>query len=141
LRETCADRQAQPDLSDLSEAGRVVLPLLGALDPDEASAALRRLPADLQEQLTAMSPTTYLGDIRALLIVLLHDRDDHVIPVSESRRLRRALAAHGGAQYTEFTVFKHLDPTKGHPSPPALARELVRFGRAINPLFQRTAGL
>jgi len=38
--------------------------------------------------------------------------------------------------YTEFTVFKHLDPTRGHPSPLALARELVRFARAMYPLFE-----
>ena len=40
-------------------------------------------------------PLHYLRDIRAPLIVLLHDRDDPVIPVGESRRLRDALA---GAQ-------------------------------------------
>ena len=39
-------------------------------------------------------------------------------------------------RYTEFTVFKHLDPTKGNPSPVALARDLVRFWRAIFPLFR-----
>jgi hypothetical protein len=117
----------------------VVLPLLTALDPDEADAALQRLPADLRERLTALSPTTYLRDIRAPLIVLLHDREDPVIPVGESRSLRDALAGHGGVRYTEFTVFRHLDPTKGNPSPIALARELVRFGRAIYPLFERAA--
>ena len=62
-----------------------------------------------------------------------------VIPVGESRRLRDALSDRGPVSYTEFTVFKHLDPTKGHPSPIALARELVRFGRAIYPVFERTA--
>jgi hypothetical protein len=75
-------------------------------------------------------------DLRAPLVVLLHDRDDPVIPVGESRRLRDALAGRGGVRYTEFTVFKHLDPTKGNPSPIALARELVRFGRAIYPIFR-----
>jgi hypothetical protein len=141
LRDACADRHGQPDVPSLSEAGRVVLPLLTALDPDEAEDALQRLPAALRERLTAMSPTTYLRDIRAPLIVLLHDRDDPVIPVGESRRLRDALAGRGGVRYTEFTVFRHLDPTKSKPSPIALARELVRFARAIYPLFQRAAAL
>jgi hypothetical protein len=86
-----------------------------------------------------MSPTAYLGDLRAPLIVLLHDREDQVIPVGESRRLRDALAVRGGVRYTELTVFRHLDPTKGHPSPTALARELVRFGQAIYPVFRRAA--
>jgi len=71
--------------------------------------------------------------------VLLHDRDDPVIPVGESRRLRDALAARGRVRYTEFTVFRHLDPTKSKPPPVALARELIRFARAIYPLFQPAA--
>jgi len=71
--------------------------------------------------------------------VLLHDRDDPVVPVSESRHLRDTLASHGGLHYTEFTVFKHLDPTKGNPSPIALARELIRFARAMYPLFEQAA--
>ena len=70
--------------------------------------------------------------------MLLHDRDDVVVPVGESRRLRKALAAQrGGVRSTEFTVFKRLDPTKGTPPPLALARELVRFAIAIYPLFRR----
>jgi dienelactone hydrolase len=137
LREVCAERQGPPDLPNLSEAGRAVLPLLCSLSPDEAEDAMRRLPAALQERLTAMSPARYVQDIRAPLIILLHDREDPVIPVGESRRLRDALAGRTGVHYTEFTVFRHLDPTKGTPRPLPLARELLRFARAIYPLFQR----
>jgi hypothetical protein len=71
--------------------------------------------------------------------VLLHDRDDPVIPLSESHCLRDELVDRGGLHYTEFTVFKHLDPTKSNPKPIALARELVRFARAIYPLFEQAA--
>jgi len=113
--------------------------LLTALSPDQAEHALRSLPQQLRDRLSAMSPLNYLDDLRAPLIVLLHDRDDVVVPVGESRSLRDALAARGGVRYTEFTVFKHLDPTKGKPSPIALTRELFRFGRAVYPLFERAA--
>jgi dienelactone hydrolase len=139
LRETHGDRDGQPDAASLSEAGRVVLPLLTALEPDEADDALQRLPAALQERLDAMSPMTHLYQARAPLLVLLHDRDDPVIPVSESRSLRDALTGRRGLRYTEFTVFKHLDPTKGNASPLALGRELVRFARALYPLFRQAA--
>jgi dienelactone hydrolase len=137
LQEACAEPQGRCDLPNLSEDAWAVLPLLGALDPDETEQALQRLPADLQERLTAMSPLTYAPDVCAPLIVLLHDREDPVIPVGESRRLRDALAGRTGVHYTEFTVFRHLDPTKGKPSPIPLARELLRFARAIYPLFER----
>lgn len=137
LRAACAERREEPDLPDLSEAGRAVLPLLCALTPDEAERALQRLPAAIQERLTAMSPATYLQDIRAPLLVLLHDREDPVIPVGESRRLADALTGRADFRYTEFTVFRHLDPTRGRPRSLPLARELLRFGRAIYPLFRR----
>jgi len=137
LRDVCAERDAHPHLAGLSELGQTVLPLLTMLDPHEAENAFQHLPPALRERLSAMSPITYLHDLRAPLIVLLHDRDDPVIPVSESRDLRNALAGHSGLHYTEFTVFKHLDPTKSNPSPIALARELVRFARAIYPLFEQ----
>jgi hypothetical protein len=139
LRAMCAERDCQPDTRSLSEAARTVVPLLTALSPQEAVRALRSLPQDLHDRLSAMSPVTYLDQLRAPLIVLLHDRDDVVVPVGESRSLRDALAGRDGVRYTEFTVFKHLDPTKAKPSPIALTRELFRFGRAVYPLFERAA--
>jgi hypothetical protein len=139
LQAVFAERDGPPDGFTASEDGRTVLPLLTVLDRAEADAALSRLPIPLQDRLTAMSPASYVKGIRAPLIVLLHDRDDVVVPVGESRRLRDALRGRGGVRYTEFTVFKHLDPTKGHPSPLALTRELVRFAAAIYPLFRRAA--
>jgi len=114
-------------------------PLLGALDPIEAELALQRLSPDVHEWLDEVSPIARVSEIHAPLLVLLHDRDDPVIPVDESRRLRDALAHRGGVHYTEFTVFKHLDPARGHPSASALARELIRFGRAVYPLFELAA--
>jgi hypothetical protein len=113
--------------------------LLGGLNAAEAERVLGSLPDHLQARLDAMSPMTYLADLHAPLIVLLHDRDDPVIPVDETRRLRDALAGRDAVRYTEFTVFKHLDPAKGHPSPVALARELIRFAGAMCPLYEHAA--
>jgi hypothetical protein len=44
-------------------------------------------------------------------MVVLHDRGDLVILVSESRRLQFALSGRAGVHYTEL-LFQHLDPTK-----------------------------
>jgi hypothetical protein len=137
LRTACAERDGQVDDRDLSDDGRAVYPLLTALDPDEAEAALDRLPPRLQERLDAMSPISYLRDIHAPLILLAHDRDDTVIPINESRRLRDALAARGGVRYTEFTMFKHLDPTKVRLPLLTFARELTKFYRFIYPVFRQ----
>jgi hypothetical protein len=136
LRTAYLDSTGPLDSATLSPEGRALAPLLAGPTATEATAILRRLPTALQTRLEAMSPVRYLSAIRAPLVVLLHDRDDDVIPVSESRQLRAAFGDRAGVGYTEFTVFRHLDPTKGQPAPLALTRELVRFARAIYPLFR-----
>jgi dipeptidyl aminopeptidase/acylaminoacyl peptidase len=119
----------------LSADGRAVLRLLTATDPEAVDLALDQLPSDMKALMTAMSPMTYLADIRAPLLVLLHDRRDHIIPVSESRRLWSALSGRPGASYTELG-FQHLDPTKL--SPLRLARELPKLYSAVFPLYRQT---
>ena len=116
-------------------------PLLDSLSAEQAERALDDLPDNLKQRLNALSPEQYLADIHAPLIVLLHDRDDVVIPVAESRRLRDMLHGRAGVRYTEFTVFKHLDPTKRKPPIMALTRELARFFMAMYPLFAATSSV
>jgi hypothetical protein len=137
LRTACAARGGQADAGTLSADGRAVYPLLTTLDAGTAEAVLDRLPARMQERLDAMSPMRYLAGIHAPLILLAHDRDDAVIPIGESRRLRAALAGRGGVRYTEFTMFKHLDPTKVRLPLVALARELIKFYRFQYPMFRQ----
>jgi len=120
----------------LSDAGRAIYPLLTGLHADAADTALRRLPASLQERLMALSPTSYVKDLRAPLVVLGHDRDDLVVPVSESRHLRSILAGHAKVHYTEFGLFQHADPTKRKLPPWRLFHELARFFLYIYPVYR-----
>lgn len=136
LRDAIDDPDRRIDTQALSADGAAVYPLLTALRAGEAEAALRRLPTALQERLAALSPMGYLQDIRAPLIILGHDRDDLVIPVDESRRLRAALAGRPGVHYTEFGMFQHMDPTKRKLSPFRLARELGAFYLWMYPMFR-----
>jgi hypothetical protein len=137
LRNAFLDEGGDLDSSSLSPHGQAVYLLLSASDVESAETALQRLPVSMQDQLAAMSPVTYLKDICAPLIVLLHDRGDQVIPVGESRRLVAALAGHPGVQYTEME-FQHLDPVKGKLPLFRLVRELGKFFRAMYPLFRQT---
>lgn len=134
LRNACAERAGHVEPDSLSEYGRAVYPLLAATNVDQAESALRSLPQAVQDRLTAMSPLAYLADIHAPLIVLLHDRSDTVIPVSESRALCSALAGRSGVHYTELG-FQHLSPFSLPPL--RLARELGKFYFALYPLFRR----
>jgi hypothetical protein len=138
LRDSSKGECRALDPNGLSQDGGAVYPLLTALEAEEAGVALRRLPAFMQERLNSMSPMNYLDDIQAPLIVLCHDRDDQVIPIDESRRLWSALSNRAGVHYTEFVMFKHLDPSKVKLSVLPLVRELVRFYLAMYPLFRQS---
>jgi len=120
----------------MSANGHALYSLFTAPDEGEAEKALHNLPAFMQDELTALSPVNYLKDIQARLIILLHDRGDQVIPVSESRRLFSALAGRDGVHYTEMQ-FSHLDPVKGKLPFLRLVRELGKFFLAVFPLFRQ----
>jgi dienelactone hydrolase len=136
FRTAFLNQRGHPDACGLSADGQAVYSLLTARDEDAAEAALRRLPAIMQERLAALSPMNYLKDIQSPLIVLLHDRGDPVIPVGESRHLRSALAGHAGVHYTEMQ-FQHLDPVKGKLPLFRLVQELGKFFRAVYPIFRQ----
>lgn len=136
LLRAASDGLAPLDEDTLSADARAVYHLLTAADAETAVAALTGLPAPWQEDLDALSPLERIGAIAAPLIVLGHDRDDGVIPVSESRQLRDALGGRAGVRYTEFALFQHATPR--HLAVLPFARELVRFYRYAYPLFRAT---
>jgi dienelactone hydrolase len=122
---------------ELSLDGKAVYALLTATNEDQANAALKSLPNLMQQQLSTLSPINYLQDIHTPAIILLHDRGDQVIPVFESRRLFAALNGFPRAHYTEMQ-FSHLDPVKGKLPFHKLVRELLKFYRAVFPLFKQS---
>lgn len=61
-----------------------------------------------------------------------------VSPVGESRRLWATLADRARMRYTEFTLFQHMDPSKGRLSPLGRLCQLGRFFHAVYPMFRRT---
>jgi dipeptidyl aminopeptidase/acylaminoacyl peptidase len=136
LQRAVLDGTGNVDAQELSSDGRRVYDLLRATDVREVDTALEELPEAMQQRLDAMSPLLYLHDVHAPLIAIGHDRDDLVIPVDESRRLRDALVGRSGVEYTEFAMFEHADPTKRHLSPVRMAQQLMKFYRHIYPMFR-----
>jgi hypothetical protein len=137
LRKAFTDQGGHIDSGGLSEEGRALYPLLTALDADDAERALHRLPPAIQEYLTALSPLSYLRDLHAPLIVFGDDRDDLVIPVSESRHLWSALSGRAGVHYTEFAMFQHLDPTKRKLPLFRFVQQLGKFFLYVYPMFRQ----
>jgi hypothetical protein len=127
------------DPRHLSEDGQAIYRVLTARDITESRTALNGLPHAMRERLTTLSPTTYLNGIHAPLILFGHDRDDLVIPVDESRRLRAALSERAGVRFTEYGMFQHADPTKRKLPPLRLLRELARFYGSLYPMFRVVA--
>ncbi len=121
----------------LSSDARAVAALLDAQDLGQAKRALEGLPEVIRDGLRDASPLTYLGNIHAPLIAISHDRDDAVIPVSESRALSAALAGRDGLHYTEFAMFEHADPTKRKLSPLRLTIQLTKFYLWLNTVFRQ----
>jgi dipeptidyl aminopeptidase/acylaminoacyl peptidase len=136
LRAAFLDGHRKVETESLSEAGRRVYDLLCASDVRSVDGAIEHLPAGVRERLDAMSPLRYVEHLHAPLIAIAHDRDDAVIPVDESRRLRDALLPRDGVDYTEFTMFEHADPTKRRLSPLRAATELLKFYRHVYPVFR-----
>ena len=137
LRAALAEPDGALDPASLSPAGQAVYPLLTALTDDQFEPALHQLPATLRERLDAMSPLTYVADLRVPVVVLMHDQDDPVIPQAESGSLRDALAGRADVRYTVFVMFKHLDPAKVRLALLPLLREVARFCRALYPMFRQ----
>jgi dienelactone hydrolase len=81
---------------------------------ERAQALIAQLPPATLAQLRAISPSTYLAQLRTHLY-LMHDVDDSFIPFTQSRDLA-ALAPAGVVQrYTEFSIFAHVIPDRPVP--------------------------
>ena len=100
------------ELAALSPSGRTVNSLLDGVEPHEAATLYSTLPSSFREDLARVSPSSHVDGIRARLLVM-HDRDDQVVPIAESRRLLRATRDRIDVRYTEFLAFDHVRPGAG----------------------------
>ena len=136
-RETVAlaleDGTALPE--GVSSDARIVFDILHASDLEEAQALISKLPQDSLDTLHRISPSTNIENLRAKLLVM-HDRQDGLVPSEESRRLADALLPRGDVHYTEFSFFEHLDPS-ARVSYPELAREAAKlFGHIYRIMWE-----
>ena len=100
------------DAQPATSAGQTVARLLEGVSPEEAARLYLTLPEDFREGMDQISPSRYVNDIKAKLLVL-HDRNDELVPSAESRRLAAAMADRGDIRYTELLSFDHVRPETG----------------------------
>ena len=101
-------RDGQPATS----AGQTVDRLLEGVSLGEAAGLYATLPEEFREAMDQISPSRYVDEIKAELLVL-HARDDELVPSAESRRLSEAMADRGDVRYTELLSFDHVRPAGG----------------------------
>ncbi|GBD10566.1 hypothetical protein HRbin23_00210 [bacterium HR23] len=95
----------------LSPHGRAVLGLLEGPSLAEARALLAQLPPTALEFLRRISPSEYVGALRAQVLIM-QDREDALVPFTEARRLAHALDGRVPVRYSEFALFRHVDPAR-----------------------------
>ena len=109
----------------MSPEARVVNELLSGPDPARARTLVKLLPPSALAALEGISPITNIQNLKARVLIM-HDREDTLVPSEESRRLADALPSESNTYHTEFSLFQHLDPTRPV-SPPVYAKELWKL--------------
>ncbi len=112
LRAMANRRLADPSaaIDDLVQAlgseGRAVHELLTGRDPDQVEALIALLPRDVQAEIAAL--TLKGRDFAGLgaRVILIHGREDDMIPYTESEALARAIP---GAELFIVDGFSHVD--------------------------------
>jgi dienelactone hydrolase len=119
------DTDAKIDFSSLSDESSAVYALLSGPDLEEVDGLVQQLPKETIESLRFISPGTRIGDLKAKVLIM-HDREDNLVPSDESRRLADAVGKDRGVYFTEFSFFEHLDPTQSV-SPTEFASESFKL--------------
>ncbi len=112
LRLLDAGSATQEQISELTPNAQTILRIMWAEDAAEARKLLSDLPPDARALMERLSPDTNLDRLKTQMFIM-HDRNDTTVPFVESRRLARALGELGRPPvYTEFDLFKHVDPVQ-----------------------------
>ena len=128
----------RPDLTTRlhTDAARTVDRLLTARSFAEAGTIIEELPSESLEFIDAISPLRHLDDLSAR-VWLMHEREDHHVPYTESRVLADALRARGLLEdHTEFRLFDHVQPDDL--DVPAAAPELWRLLLHVRELMEES---
>lgn len=113
---TMAERRLDDPNADISELadnlgpqGRAVYALLTNTDPDRVPALLAALPPAVTEEIAALDLKRRDLDDLDVAFVLVHGRDDPIIPETESMAFAEA-ARRGTADLYLLDSFQHVDP-------------------------------
>jgi pimeloyl-ACP methyl ester carboxylesterase len=109
-RRKLADLRANVDdlIVELGPEGRAVLALLNNRDPERVPELIRALPPPIRAELDALDLRRQNLAPIAGRVILIHGRDDHIIPYTESQALAAALRP-GQAHLALLDNLAHAD--------------------------------
>jgi pimeloyl-ACP methyl ester carboxylesterase len=113
IRLALAEIKPQPmtpaEVAALSPQGHAAYMLLTGGEPEKVDQNIAQLSPATQALLDQLSPKQVLAQIKAP-VYLLHDRNDHSIPPTESRAFAAALQQlNHPYHYVEFHIFDHVE--------------------------------
>ena len=127
------DRPLELAVQGLSNEGRAVHSLLSGVPLRDTTAHLQQIGKNTQERIRHISPSNYLAGLKAPVLIM-HDRNDDLVPANESRRLADALLKRGNVRHTEYyDIFSHVTPNLG--SGLNVAVELLKFIRHLHSIM------
>jgi pimeloyl-ACP methyl ester carboxylesterase len=120
----------------LSPAGKSLLEIFSASAPDEFRARLNAGPESIKRRLDALSPSRFISQIRAPLI-LVHGINDPVIPAQQAIEFANAARANDlDCSVTLLRMYGHVQPVLPQIGLTSLFAfylpETVRFLRVVN---------
>ncbi len=103
------NKVSEIELAKLSPIAKNVLNVLKKEDPNELKKIFTNLSTKELELIQIFSPE-FNNTNQKSEIYLMHDLNDNVIPVEESKRFADSMKQNEKFTYTEFSLFDHVDP-------------------------------
>jgi pimeloyl-ACP methyl ester carboxylesterase len=125
-----ADETARAEVPAMTPVGRAALGLLDGLPPAETEAALAQMPPATIARLRGIVPARVIDRLSTRLFIM-HDRGDHFVPYTESRRMAANAPAGVLERYAEFDLFDHVMPNR----PPIELTFYVELARLLRQLY------
>ena len=102
------DAEVDDLAAELGEEGRAVYELLSNRDPERVAALISRLPSAIRESMTALDLARQNLSRLSARLILVHGRDDAIIPFTESRAIERTVPP-GMAELYVADSLAHVD--------------------------------
>lgn len=80
-----------------------------SLSLHEVNDYVESLPQEFLSRFNDLSPSFTISNLKTR-VFLMHDKNDDIIPVEESRKIRDALPQDVPLSYTEFSILRHVTP-------------------------------